>query len=203
MNVSGRDSDDVLRDVSEFCRFRLDFATQLSAAIARARPLSGTTDSETAALAAFATASALSSLRQHQIVFRGFERRLHDEIAKVRVTTGSLSASSVETIRQFEELTRPETIVRIVMGPLEKLHLQMLQNETPGALDEPLEEAPLDGCAICLERRHGLIVRLPCDHTFHCACALHWVHAKKTCPLCRGRVDSLRECEFPEISSMP
>jgi Ring finger domain len=217
MNISGRDMDDVLRDVSEFCRLRVDFAKQLGDAIAQARPLTGTTDPKTAALVAF-TVSLLSQL---QSVFRDFERQLNDNIADVRVTTGttgSLSAPSIEhgtssidsswgeiqsTIREFEELAHPETIVRITMGPLETLHLRMLQNETPGALDEPLEEATLDDCAICLERRHGLTVRLPCDHTFHCACALHWVHSMQTCPLCRRCVDSLRECEFPEISSMP
>lgn len=65
-----------------------------------------------------------------------------------------------------------------------------------------LEAAAPGNCAICLEgligelpecRSRGLL-RLPCGHVFHGACAEPWLVREATCPMCRQPVDSLREC---------
>jgi Ring finger domain len=53
-------------------------------------------------------------------------------------------------------------------------------------------------CSICLEVKPAVTIGLPCEHSFHCACAFRWVHTKHSCPLCRCHVPSLADCKFSE-----
>jgi hypothetical protein len=39
------------------------------------------------------------------------------------------------------------------------------------------------------------LLRLPCEHIFHDACASQWVLQEDACPLCRRVVGNLRKCE--------
>lgn len=39
------------------------------------------------------------------------------------------------------------------------------------------------------------LLRLPCEHIFHDACASQWVLQEDACPLCRRVVGNLRQCE--------
>jgi Ring finger domain len=179
MDVSERDTGDTLRVIAEFGRLYREFTARLSYATACARVLTRATDSTSATPTEHATALAVSSLRHLQ-----------------------------DLRRDFEDLPSSEEIsdsVRSVLRTMERAEnmMSLVRNKMPVALDEPQKEPALDACAICLEGCRGRLIRLPCAHTFHRACALDWVCDKKTCPLCRAQVSHLLDCKFPETRTMP
>jgi Ring finger domain len=117
---------------------------------------------------------------------------------------GASIASSLRRIRShLSDLEQMTNMAIAELRQLQNPHFDTVRNEIPMALDESLGEPTSAVCAFCLEGCCGYIIRLPCTHTFHSACALRWVHTKKTCPVCRIQVNSLTRCEFLETSSEP
>jgi Ring finger domain len=181
MAITKRDLDDLLRKVPELCRDRLE----LESSRQNLEEMDSRLPNMTAGLCEMAEVMDVDPA-----VVASTER----QAASV--------ASSLHRVQsllwRFEQMT-DETLANLRQAQV----LYTAQNEIPAALDESLGEPAADVCAFCLEGCHGHNIRLPCAHTFHSACALHWVHTKKTCPLCRVRVNRLVDCEFPETRSMP
>uniref|UniRef100_A0A7S2M1K6 RING-type domain-containing protein n=1 Tax=Zooxanthella nutricula TaxID=1333877 RepID=A0A7S2M1K6_9DINO len=57
----------------------------------------------------------------------------------------------------------------------------------PAELAEVLAHGSCKECPICLDEFDGeaALVRTPCDHFFHEACARRWLAARGRCPMCR------------------
>jgi hypothetical protein len=68
-------------------------------------------------------------------------------------------------------------------------------------LDPDLAKKP--GSGVCLSGK-GLL-RLPCKHTYHSACAEAWFARNDACPLCRTNSGELRRCTriFIKSTSTP
>lgn len=73
---------------------------------------------------------------------------------------------------------------------------ELLPEEPTPASEEAIEaleiltlDAP-EECAICSTTLHvdESGTRLPCYHTYHYNCIVHWLHQKNTCPQCRHQL---------------
>jgi hypothetical protein len=55
----------------------------------------------------------------------------------------------------------------------------------------PSAGRPADDCSVCLEKygRGDTVLTLPCLHFFHQSCAIPWLKANKTCPVCKKEVE--------------
>merc|ERR1719265_2729111 len=51
------------------------------------------------------------------------------------------------------------------------------------------------GFAHWLALNSGLL-RLPCNHTFHGACAARWLSMSSACPICRCSIEGLKRCMY-------
>eukprot|EP00443_Scrippsiella_acuminata_P055142 CAMPEP_0115514522 /NCGR_PEP_ID=MMETSP0271-20121206/75698_1 /TAXON_ID=71861 /ORGANISM="Scrippsiella trochoidea, Strain CCMP3099" /LENGTH=102 /DNA_ID=CAMNT_0002944973 /DNA_START=107 /DNA_END=415 /DNA_ORIENTATION=- len=53
-------------------------------------------------------------------------------------------------------------------------------------------DCPSSDCCVCAEDfgPEKVIVRTPCNHYYHYDCLKEWLKLSKTCPLCRGHLDT-------------
>ena len=87
------------------------------------------------------------------------------------------------------EATSPTDPDLVKVGSVKKPHpLTVAKFSASTFLDEALEEASLDECIVCLERKPDVI--LPCAHSYCLPCIEQWNVNHKTCPVCRETVDS-------------
>ena len=45
-----------------------------------------------------------------------------------------------------------------------------------------------NNCCICLQELKNDILKLNCNHLFHCKCINNWTNKKNTCPICRKTI---------------
>ena len=59
------------------------------------------------------------------------------------------------------------------------------------SISTPTDVIVNETCSICVENKH-LIQIGPCKHAFCHTCTTNWLAVKRTCPVCRARVEYKR-----------
>lgn len=109
-----------------------------------------------------------------------------------RVITESMEAYGAELIPATKSFIEDLKKARLV----DSLELEAVITQTPS-------------CAICLDRLDHLddddddqqpmrVTRLPCSHSYHEDCIVHWLEINHVCPLCRHPMPTAQEEEPSE-----
>ncbi|KAK9857998.1 hypothetical protein WJX84_007148 [Apatococcus fuscideae] len=127
--------------------------------------------------------------------------------------------------KQPRSKKRPKTSAAPVPPPLPsspKIDPTETPAEENGTLErsaaplQPLEPEGLQACPICLSEIQEQVAKaviLPCMHVFCLGCLSQWIALKRSCPMCKRRVQgylygiesesSFKECTIPRSPSPP
>ncbi|KAK9835445.1 hypothetical protein WJX74_000139 [Apatococcus lobatus] len=107
--------------------------------------------------------------------------RRHERVPNMRVTWAGIdwaNPAGLARQRSVAQGLSPELLAKL---PVTQLDGEMVE----GRREEDAE------CPVCQEVMEvgSSIARLPCEHTFHAACARQWLSRRPTCPTCRLLLD--------------
>mmetsp|Transcript_4760 Transcript_4760/g.8894 ORF Transcript_4760/g.8894 Transcript_4760/m.8894 type:complete len:145 (-) Transcript_4760:2545-2979(-) len=98
-------------------------------------------------------------------------------------------ASLQSNLGQFTE--RLTGIVQSLQDLIRQIHSE---NREPASEEEiqalPEIQKTGESCAICAEPQNGIVKLLPCSHTYHENCIVHWLKIQRTCPQCRRDISA-------------
>ncbi|KAF7138441.1 hypothetical protein RHSIM_Rhsim07G0220400 [Rhododendron simsii] len=120
------------------------------------------------------------------------QRGVEDNIIRETINLAhSLENDTVNKAINVKVIIRPQDVGESNSDEDEEDYEQSPKEPTPAseeaieALEILMLEAP-EQCAICLTTLHvgESGTRLPCNHTYHYNCIVHWLRLKNTCPQC-------------------